>query len=62
MLKNVIKVGSKGSIKGIAHDVGSGKLFVTCYDNKTIYYYKMQEPYTAVNFDSRKFLIFFKGE
>lgn len=41
MLKSVIKPGCKGSVKGMAFDLNSGDMFISCYDNKTIYYYKL---------------------
>lgn len=41
MLKNVIKPGGKGSVKGMAFDLNSGNMFISCYDNRTVYFYKL---------------------
>jgi len=47
MLMNAISVKAKGMIKGIDFDLNQGKLFISCYDNKTVYYCKLSEPVTA---------------
>ena len=48
MLMNAISVGCKGMIKGIDFDLNQGKLFISCYDNKTVYYCKLSDPISAV--------------